>query len=77
MRLMRNSRSYYVLPKGSWTSLLAELFWEHVKLPCCIAFNRAKEFDQGNSYITVQGKCSTCGSIFKGTVPEKSSGNSK
>jgi len=28
-RPMRSCRSYYVLPKGAWTPLLAEHFWEH------------------------------------------------
>lgn len=77
MKPKSSARSYYVLPKGSWTSLLAELFWEHTKLPCCIAFKRAKVYEYGNSYITVDGRCSVCGSIFKGIVSDKPSGNSR
>lgn len=60
MRSLNSVRSYYALPKGSWTSLLAEFFWEHTKLPCCIAFKRAKVYEYGNSYITIDGRCSIC-----------------
>ncbi|CAI6369605.1 unnamed protein product [Macrosiphum euphorbiae] len=75
-RPMRSCRSYYVLPKGSWTPLLAEHFWEHTNLPCCISFKRAKVFTEGNVYICVIGRCSICCSHFKGFVKEKPSGNS-
>lgn len=77
MRSLNSVRSYYALPKGSWTSLLAEFFWEHTKLPCCIAFKRAKVYEYGNSYITIDGRCSICGSIFKGIVSNKPSENSR
>lgn len=76
-RPMRSCRSYYVLPKGSWTPLLAEHFWEHTNLPCCISFKRAKVFTEGNVYICVIGRCSICCSHFKGIVKEKPSGNSR
>lgn len=77
MRSEKSARSYFVLPKASWTYLLAELFWEHTKLPCCIAFKRAKVYEYGNSYLTVDGRCSVCGSIFKGIVSDKPSENSR
>jgi len=77
MKPKNSTRSYYILPKGSWTSLLVEFFWEHTKLPCCIAFKRAKVYEFGNSYITVDGRCSVCGSIFKGIVSDKPSVNSR
>lgn len=76
-RPMRSCRSYYVLPKGSWTPLLAEHFWDHTNLPCCISFKRAKVFTEGNVYICVIGRCSICCSHFKGIVKEKPSGNSR
>lgn len=77
MNKKNSTRSYYILPKGSWTSLLAEFFWEHTKLPCCIAFKRAKVYEFGNYYITVDGRCSVCRSIFKGIVSDKPSENSR
>lgn len=77
MKPKNSARSYYILPKGSWTSLLAELFWEHTKLPCCIAFKRAKVYAYGSTYITVDGRCSVCGSTFKGIVSDKPSENSR
>jgi len=77
MKPKNSTRSYYILPKGSWTSLLAELFWEHTKLPCCIAFKRAKVYEYGSTYITVDGRCFVCGSTFKGIVLDKPSENSR
>ncbi|CAI6369604.1 unnamed protein product [Macrosiphum euphorbiae] len=62
--------------RSSWTPLLAEHFWEHTNLPCCISFKRAKVFTEGNVYICVIGRCSICCSHFKGFVKEKPSGNS-
>lgn len=38
----QSSKVYLVLPKKSWTPLLAEHFWEHTQLPCCLSFRRAK-----------------------------------
>lgn len=77
MKPKRSARFYYVLPKGLWTSLMAELFWEHTKLPSCITFKRAKVYEYGNSYITVDGRCFVCGSIFKGILSNKPSENRK
>jgi len=37
-RSFLNSRSYYILPENSWTPLLAEHFWIHTHLQCCISF---------------------------------------
>lgn len=72
-----SSRSYLVLPKGEWTALIAEHIWMHTNLPCCIAFRRAKVNDQGNDYIVVVGRCSTCNSYFRGVISEMPSENSR
>lgn len=72
-----HSRSYYVLPKSTWTPLLAELFWDHTQLPCCISFRRVKVYPNGIHYITVVGRCTSCESIFKGTVADKPSENKR
>jgi len=77
MKPNNSARSYYILPKGSWTSLIAEFFWKHTKLPCCIAFKRAKVYEYGSSYIIVDGRYSVCGSIFKGIISDKPSGSSR
>lgn len=76
-RPMRSSRSYYVLPKGWWTSLLAEHFWEHTNLPCCISFRNGKVYNGGNIYVVVIGQCSVCNSHFKGIVENKPTVNSR
>lgn len=70
-RPLSNLRTYYVFPKNAWTPLLAELFFEYTKLPCCLSFYRAKENPNGNNYITVVGGCTICDSHFKGTITEK------
>jgi len=71
-------RSYLVLPKGSWTNILAEhIIWMHTNLPCCIAFRRAKVTDEGNHFIVVDGRCTICYSYFKGVIFERPSENSR
>jgi len=68
-----SSRTYYILPKKEWTPLLAEHFWEHTQLPCCLSFRRAKVHPYGNFYIKVVGKCTICDSHFEGIVHERPS----
>ncbi|KAL4141463.1 hypothetical protein QTP88_004100 [Uroleucon formosanum] len=72
-RSVQNSKMYHVLLKNTWTSLLAEHFWEHTLLPCCLSFRRAKVHPYGNFYIKIVGKCTICDSYFKGIVYEKPS----
>jgi len=74
---MSSCRSFYVLPKGSWSPMIAEHFWEHTQLPCCISFKRAKVHKEGSIYICVIGRCTICGSNFKGVIGEKPIGNSR
>lgn len=76
-RLLRSCRSYYVLPKGSWTALLSEHFWEHTNLQCCLSFKRAKVYGDSNVYIKVIGMCTICHSHFKGIVFDKPSVDSR
>lgn len=71
------NRVYYVLPKSNWTPIIAEHFWEHTNLPCCLSFRRAKVIPNGSIYILVVARCSVCNSIFKGTVSKRPSENSK
>lgn len=77
LRPMMSSRSYYVLPKSSWTPVLAEHFWVHTQLPCVLSFRRAKVYPNGSAYIHVVARCSVCDSKFNGLVEEKPPGNSK
>lgn len=76
-RSLRNTRSYNVLRKGCWTPVLAEHFWIHTSLPCCISFRRGTVLCDSNIYVKVIGRCTTCGSIFKGIIPQKPSENSR
>jgi len=74
---IRSSRSYVVLPKGTWTPVLAEHFWVHTELPCCISFKRAKVFPNGQVYVKVVGRCSVCESYFEGFVSQRPAENAK
>ncbi|CAI6352945.1 unnamed protein product [Macrosiphum euphorbiae] len=76
-RPMQSTRSYYVLPKGTWTPILAEHFWAHFQLPCCLSFRRGKVYPSGSVYIRVVGRCSVCDSRFNGTVFDKPPGGAK
>lgn len=76
-RSIQNSRVYHVLPKSTWTPLLAEHFWEHTQLPCCLSFRRAKVHPYGNFYIKVVGKCTICYSHFEGIVYERPPASSR
>lgn len=74
-RTLQNSRSYNVLPKNVWTPILAEHFWIHTQLPCCLSFRRAKVYPTVSTYIVIVGRCTICNSQFKGVVEDKPSGN--
>lgn len=73
----QNSRSYLVLPKGTWTPILAEHFWIHTELPCNLSFKRAKVCPIGQVYIKVVGRCSVCESNFEGSVLQRPAENTK
>lgn len=76
-RPSRISRSYYVLPKNQWSPILAEHFWMHTNLPCCISFRRASVFNDGYKYVKITGRCTICGSHFTGTISERPVGTSR
>lgn len=70
-------RCYYALPKFNWTPVIAEHFWEHTRLKCCLSFRRAKVTPGGKYYVVIVGKCSTCQSHFKGVITERPNMNSR
>ncbi|XP_029342201.1 uncharacterized protein LOC107883669 [Acyrthosiphon pisum] len=76
-RSLQHSKSYEVLPKNRWTPLIAEHFWIHTQLPCCLSFCRAKVSLNGDNYVSVVGRCSVYGSYFKGIVSEKPPDNAR
>lgn len=76
-RPMQSTRSYYILPEGTWTPILAEHFWTHFQLPCCLSFRRGKMYPSGSVYIHVVGRCSICDFRFNGTVFDKPPGGAK
>jgi len=71
------NRLYYSFQKCNWSPILAEHFWEHTKLPCCLTFRRNKVTPNGNNYAVVVGRCSICGSNFKGIIHDRPSDNSR
>lgn len=76
-RPLLNSKSYMVLPKHSWSPVLAEHFWIHTQLPCTLSFRRAKVNPCGTNYIYVVGRCTSCNSKFSGSVREMPLENSR
>lgn len=65
------NRLYYSFPKCNWTPVLAEHFWEHSRLPCCLSFRRGKVTPNGNNYAVIVARCSICKSNFKGVISDK------
>lgn len=70
-------RTYNVLPKKTWTPIIAEHFWIHTQLPCCLSFQRSKVYPSGSNYVVIVGKCTICASYFKGIIAEKPPENSR
>jgi len=65
------------LIKSNWTPIMAEHFWEHTRLPCCLSFKRAKVTPDGCNYVVVVARCTVCKSHFKGTIYERPAENSR
>lgn len=76
-RPLQHLKSYEVLPKNTWTPIIAEHFWIHTKLPCCLSFRRAKVSLNGDNYISIIGRCTACSSYFKGIISEKPPENAR
>lgn len=76
-RPLQHVKLYNVLPKNMWTPVIAEHFWIHTQLPCCLTFQRSKVFPNGSNYVIVLGKCKICESNFKGIIIEKPPENSR
>jgi len=75
-RPLQNVRYYEVLPKKSWSPIIAEHFWIHTRLVCCLSFRRAK-VSSGANYVSIVGRCTICNSYFKGIVSEKPPENAR
>lgn len=76
-RPKQNVKIHQALQKNQWTPILAEHFWIHTQLPCCISFQRAHVYPHGNNFVTVIGRCSVCSSHFKGVILNQPSENSR
>ncbi|XP_025413491.1 uncharacterized protein LOC112685738 [Sipha flava] len=70
-RPLKTCKSYHTLTKNQWSPILAEHFWIHTRLPCCLSFQKANVHPQGSNFVTVIARCSICGSHFKGIVAER------
>lgn len=63
-------RTYLILTPFEWSNIVQEHFFLHTRLPCPISFKKAKVQESGNIFVRVHGRCSSCGSIFVGTIDE-------
>lgn len=70
-----NARSYPQLQPGVWTNVLVDHIADHrIKNPCTWSFIRSKVTPDGEKYVKIAAKCTTCEAILFGTVdkaPEK------
>lgn len=63
-------KKYKILSPYEWTNIIHEHFFLHTRLPCCLVFKKAKLSFHGIVFLSIRGRCSTCGSIFDGTIDE-------
>lgn len=63
-------KRYKILSPYEWTNIIHEHFFLHTRLPCCLVFKKAKLSFHGIVFLSIRGRCSTCGSIFDGTIDE-------
>lgn len=63
-----NYRSYQTLKPYIWTSVIHDHFYEQTKLSCSMQYKYAKIYPDGEIFLNILGKCSTCKSVFKGTL---------
>lgn len=76
-RPSKNCKTYYTLTKNQWSPIIAEHFWLHTQLPCCLSFKKANAHFQGSNFVTVVARCSTCSSHFKGIIAEQPLNNER
>lgn len=76
-RPTQSTRTYLTLAKNTWTPILAEHFWIHNQLPCCLSFSRAKVYANGSTYVSVICRCTICNSLFKGIIEDMPPDNSR
>lgn len=73
----QNLKNQQMLQKNQRTPILAEHFWIHTRLQCCLSFRRDNVYPNGNHFVTVVGRCSICSSHFKGTITNVPPENAK
>lgn len=61
-------RTYRVLTPYHWTNCIHEHFFLHTRLPCCLTFKKANVSWNGMVFLSIRGRCTTCGSIFDGKI---------
>lgn len=61
-------KTYKIMTPYEWSNIVQDHFFLHTRLPCSITFKKANVTSSGIVYVSLVGRCSDCGSIFKGTV---------
>jgi len=64
----RGPKTYKIMTPYEWSNVVQDHFFLHTKLPCSLTFKKANVTSYGIVYLSLVGRCSDCGSIFKGTV---------
>lgn len=64
----RGSRTYNILTPYEWSNVVQDHFFLHTRLPCCLVFKKASVSISGLIFLSLDGRCSDCGSVFHGTI---------
>lgn len=61
-------KTYKILSPYEWSNVIQDHFFLHTRLACCLVFKKARVSFNGLIFLSIRGRCSTCNSIFDGTV---------
>lgn len=64
----RGPKTYKIMTPYEWSNVVQDHFFLHTRLPCSLTFKKANVKSYGIVYLSLVGRCSDCGSMFKGTV---------
>jgi len=64
----RGPRTYNIMTPFEWSNVVQDHFFLHTRLPCSLSFKKANITLSGVNFLTLNGRCSECGSYFQGTI---------
>lgn len=73
----RGPKTYNILAPYEWCNVVQDHFYLHTKLPGCLKFKKANVRKCGVIYLSLNGRCLDCGSIFNETIDSIPASNSR